>query len=409
MFLKKTMCTFMTAALLLTAAVPVTAFTSDGGDAYCAITGILDSGTQYRQVMGLAEAGLSLDAKAVILVERETGDVLYEDNADESRPVASITKVMTMILVMEAIETGRISLDDDVVVTEHAYSMGGSQIWLEPGEVMTVDGLLRAVAVQSANDAAVALAEYVSGGEEAFVVEMNRKAKELGMTKTTFKNACGLDEEGHLSCARDVAIMSRECLKHDLIREYVTIWMDELRGGETSLTNTNKMLKSFNGMTGLKTGTTNKAGVCITASAEREGMELIAVVLGSPDSKARFAAARDLLEFGFANYELAGIDINPVDVSPVKVKLGEKEYCEYTYNVPDYVVVDKGKGDSVSYSVEMAETQAAPVEKGQTVGEITVYSEGIVIGVYPITATRRVEKLNFGSSYKMLLNSLLGM
>ena len=409
MFLKKIVCALTVAALLSIAAAPASAFTADGGDPYCAITGVRDGAARFRQTMGPAEAGLSLDAAAVMLVERETGEVLYEDNADDLRPIASITKVMTMILVMEAVEAGHITLEDEVVVTEHAYSMGGSQIWLEPGEIMTVDELFRAVAVQSANDAAVALAEHVSGGEETFVAEMNRKAAELGMTKTTFKNACGLDEEGHLSTARDVAIMSRDCLRHELVRKYVTIWMDELRGGETSLANTNKMLRTFNGMTGLKTGTTSKAGVCISASAKRDGMELIAVVLGSSDSKSRFAAARDLLEFGFANYELADVDVNPVDISPVKVKLGEVEYCDYIYDVPEYVVVDRGKGGSVSYSVEMAETQAAPVEKGQTVGEITVYSEGIVIGVYPITATQRIEKLKFGSSYKMLFESLLSI
>lgn len=408
MLWKKIACVCLT-VMLLAAAVPAGAFTGDDRDDYYAFTGLRDKNTQYRTIATDAEAGLELNATAVILVEKETGEVLYERNPDELRQIASITKVMTMLLVMEALESGRISLDDDVVTSEHAYSMGGSQIWLEPGEIMTVDELLRAVAVQSANDAAVALAEHVSGSEPAFVVEMNEKAAALGMKNTTFKNANGLDEEGHLSTARDVAIMSRECLRHEKVREYVTIWQTELRGGETELTNTNKMLRSFSGMTGLKTGTTSKAGVCIAASAKRDDMELIAVVLGSSDSKARFAAARDMLEYGFTNFELADVGINPIDITPVKVKLGESEFCEYTYEVPEYVVVERGKGGTVSYSVEMAEVQMAPVDVGQTVGEITVYSEGIIIGIYPITATSRIEKLSFGSSFDLLIRSLLAL
>ncbi|MEG2938911.1 MAG: D-alanyl-D-alanine carboxypeptidase family protein, partial [Oscillospiraceae bacterium] len=270
---------------------------------------------------------LPLDASAVVLVERETGEVLYEKNADEPRAIASITKVMTIILVMEALESGKISLDETVNISEHAFSMGGSQIWLEPGEIFTVNELLKAVSVASANDAAVALAEHVGGSEDGFVSMMNQKAAELGMTKTTFKNSNGLDEDGHISCARDVALMSREILKHELVRNYITTWMDELRNGETQLTNTNKMLKSFNGISGIKTGTTNKAGVCISASAIRNDMELIAVVLGSSDSKARFASAGTLLEYGFANYELAPIKLDMALLTPVEVSLGEEEKC----------------------------------------------------------------------------------
>jgi D-alanyl-D-alanine carboxypeptidase (penicillin-binding protein 5/6) len=393
--------------ILLGGAFPVAASDFDI-DPYAALTGVSDEEVEYRDTTADA-AELPLDAAAVILVEKETGEVLYEENADELRPVASITKVMTLILVMEALESGAITLEDDVVCSEHAYSMGGSQIWMEPGEVFSVDELLRAVAIASANDAAVALAEHVSGGEDTFVGEMNRKAQELGMTNTTFKNANGLDEEGHLSTARDVALMSREILKHELVRNYITVWMDELRGGETELTNTNKMLKSFNGITGIKTGTTSKAGVCISASAQREDMELIAVVLGSSNSQGRFSAASSLLEYGFANYELAELRISPEDTPPIKIKLGELEYCEYEYDVPAHMVVDRGKKDSVSYVVEMAETLTAPVEQGQLMGEITVYSEGIVIGSYPITATQRVEVMTFGSAFGKLCDALFGM
>lgn len=403
---KKLICV-LTAAALLFAIVPVMAFTSDGGDDFYALTGLRDESVSYRAVPTAAQVNLTMDAAAVVLVECETGTVLYEENADVKRPIASITKVMTMILTMEALEAGKIKLDDPVVTSEHAYSMGGSQIWLEPGEIMTVDELLRAVAVQSANDASVALAEHVAGSEDAFVVLMNEKAAQLGMKNTTFKNACGLDEENHLSTARDVALMSRECLRHELVRDYVTIWQDQLRGGETELTNTNKMLRSFAGMTGLKTGTTSKAGVCVTASAERDGMELIAVVLGSSNSKSRFAAARTMLEYGFANYELARVGLKPTDFTPVKISLGEAQYCEYVYDVPECVVVARGKGNSVSYTVEMTDKVAAPVEQGQQVGEITVYSEGVVIGVYPVVSTIRVEKLKFGSTFDMLWRALL--
>ena len=408
MYTKRLICIFMS-ALLLASCATVLKQKEDNGDEYCAVTGTGDEALQYKSVSAGVDAGLELDVEAAILVEKETGEILYSENPDAPRPIASITKVMTMILVMEAIEEGRISLDDYVTASEHAWSMGGSQIWLEPGEIMTVDELFRAVAVQSANDAAVALAEHVAGSEDAFVVMMNEKAAELGMNKTTFKNSNGLDEEGHLSTARDVAAMSRECLRHELVREYVTIWQSELRDGETELTNTNKMLRTFDGITGLKTGTTSMAGVCITASAERDGMELIAVVLGSSTSATRFAAAKDMLEYGFANYELADIGFNPADLNPVRVKLGESQYCEIYYSIPDNVVVERGKGGTLSYSVEMAESQAAPVEAGQILGKITVYSEGIVIGEYPISSVNHINKLDYGHSFRMLLDALLAL
>ena len=376
------------------------------GDAYEMLTGTYACET--APVFANKDT-LPVAAESVLLVERETGTVLYEDNADAPHAIASITKVMTMILVMEAIEEGRIGLEDLVTTSEHAYSMGGSQIWLEPGETMTVDQMLRAVAVASANDAAVALAEHVAGSEEAFVALMNQKAQALGMSNTTFKNANGLDEEGHLSCARDVAIMSREVLRHELVRNYVTFWRDELRGGETQLTNTNKMLKSFNGITGLKTGTTNKAGVCISASAERDGMELIAVVLGSPDSKSRFSAASSLLEYGFANYELAPIAVDPARLAPVDVKFGVEESCAVYYEIPSCIVVEKGKADTVSAEVTLSPDVTAPVEEGQVLGEIAVYCDGAPLDTYPLTASCAVERLEFGSGLRKLLDAVITM
>ncbi|MEG1557894.1 MAG: D-alanyl-D-alanine carboxypeptidase family protein [Oscillospiraceae bacterium] len=403
---KKIACIIIVLCLSFSPAVG--AYQVDVGDEFAVLTGI-GIGTPVAEARTASKPQFELDAQSAILVERETGEVLYEKNSDEPRAIASITKIMTLILVMEAVENGAIKLEDEVTTSEHAYSMGGSQIWLEPGEKMTVDELLRAVAVVSANDAAVALAEFVGGSEESFVVQMNEKAAALGMTGTVFKNANGLDEEGHISCARDVAAMSREVLRHELVRNYVTVWMDELRGGETQLTNTNKMLKSFNGITGIKTGTTDKAGVCVSASALRDGMELIAVVLGSSDSKSRFAAATEILNYGFAYYELAKIDIKPSDLNQIRVKLGEKDYCEYIYSIPKSIVVSKGKRDSVSYEAEIAETISAPVEKGQTVGVIKIYSSGEMIGEYPITSCEAIDKIGFFSGLGMLFRALCEM
>ncbi len=392
-------------ALAVLLAPAAGAYQTPGQDEFVQLTG---AAGQYAAVFANKEE-LPLDAASVLLIERETGEVLYEKNADEPRAIASITKIMTMILVMEALESGQTTLDDLVNVSEHAYSMGGSQIWLEPGEIFTVDEMLRAVAVASANDAAVALAEHVGGSEDAFVAMMNEKARALGMTKTTFKNANGLDEEGHISCARDVAIMSREVLRHELVRNYITIWTDELRGGETQLTNTNKLLRSFDGITGIKTGTTGKAGVCISASAERNGMELIAVVLGSSNAQGRFDAARTLLEYGFANYELAQTGLEAGQLAPVRVSLGVCESCEPVCDIPQSVVVERGKADSVVSEITIAEQVEAPVEAGQILGEVSVYCDGALIGAYPITAKEPVERLSFKTGLEKLLDAALTM
>ncbi|MEG0750889.1 MAG: D-alanyl-D-alanine carboxypeptidase family protein [Oscillospiraceae bacterium] len=407
MIFKRALCYVMIALMLGVSAA--NGYDTLATDEFYTLTGSLGEGETVSIPTISNKEVLELAAPSAILIERATGELLYEQAADEPRAIASITKIMTMILVMEAIENGKISLQDKVNVSEHAYSMGGSQIWLEPGEELTVDEMLKAVAVASANDAAVALAEHVSGGEPSFVAEMNRRAAELGMVNTVFKNSNGLDEDGHISCARDVAEMSREVLRHELVRKYITIWQEELRGGETELTNTNKMLKSFSGTTGIKTGTTNKAGVCISASAERDGMELIAVVLGCPDSASRFASARTLLEYGFANYELAKTEINPEDVTPIKVKGGIKEYCALQYDIPKSIVVDKGKKEAITFETDIAAALEAPVEKGQTVGTISVYAEGQMLGQYDVFAAESVDRITFGSGWKLLFESLVHM
>ena len=253
-----------------------------------------------------AQPQLSLNCRAAILVDQDTGTVLYEKNADEQVPIASITKVMTLLLTFEAIHNGQLTLETTVPVSEHAYHMGGSQIWLEPGEQFTLDEMIKAICVSSANDAAVAVAELVGGSEPAFVERMNARAAELGMEHTTFHNACGLDTEGHLSTARDVAVMSCQILNTcPEVLHYTGIWTDTLRGGATQLVNTNKLLHRYNGITGLKTGTTGGAGVCISASAARDGLRLVAVILGAPSSKDRFEAAAALLDYGFGGWQAA--------------------------------------------------------------------------------------------------------
>lgn len=282
--------------------------------------------------------------QAAILIDEDSGTVLYEKNADECRPIASITKIMTLLLTFEALEAGKVSLSDTVPVSEHAYHMGGSQIWLEPGEQLTLDEMLKAICISSANDAAVAVAEFIGGSEPVFVERMNARAKELGMQSTTFRNACGLDEDGHLSTARDVAIMSREMLlNHPEIENYCTVWMDTLRGGATQLVNTNKLLKSYNGITGLKTGTTGKAGVCISASASRDDLRLIAVVLGSSSGKERFAAATSLLDYGFAMFESALVPIPADAPKTLPVQKGEEPVLELCYTAPERCLAVKGR------------------------------------------------------------------
>ena len=345
---------------------------------------------------------------AAILIDEDSGTVLYEKNADERRPIASITKVMTLLLTFEALEAGQIHLDDLVPISEHAYHMGGSQIWLEPGEEMTLDDMLKAICISSANDAAVAVAEYVGGSETAFAEKMNARAAELGMTNTHFVNACGLDEAGHLSTARDVATMSREMLLHHTeVRDYCSIWMDTLRGGATQLVNTNKLLKSYSGITGLKTGTTGGAGVCISASAERDGLRLIAVVLGSSSGKERFAAATSLLDYGFAHYENSAAELPADAPQTLPVTHGTAPEVGLAYTAPGRYLTPKGEGGALQAVLDLPETLAAPVAAGDTVGAVKILKNGVEVKTYPITATQNVDALSFGYCFAKLAESLL--
>lgn len=349
---------------------------------------------------------LALPCRAALLMSSDTGDILYEMNADEELAMASITKVMTVLLAFEALEAGKIYLEDAVPVTKHAASMGGSQVWLEPGERFTLHEMLKAICVNSANDAAVAVAEFVGGSEPAFVEQMNTRAAELGMMHTCFKNACGLDEEGHHSTARDIAVMSRELMRHETVFEYTKIWTDTLRGGETQLTNTNKLLRSYDGITGLKTGTTGKAGVCITATATREGTGLIAVILGSASSKERFAAATALLDYGYANFERA--DVPAVQGLPagLPVKGGSEKSVPISCQLPQSLLVKKGQSGALRCELVLQEQLRAPVAAGAQVGEVSVYNGDTLVQICPVVTQTGVEKMTFRLAVQLLLDAL---
>jgi len=349
---------------------------------------------------------IEIPAKSAILIEQSTGQVLCEMNADEQMPPASITKVMTLLLAMEAIESGRLSLEETVTCSPHASSMGGSQIWLEPGEQMTVRELLKAAAVASANDASTALAEQIAGSEEAFVEMMNSRARELGMTNTHFVNCTGLDAPGHLTTARDIAVMSRLLVEHEMIREYSTIWMDSLRGGETQLVNTNKLVRFYEGATGLKTGTTDGAGSCLSATATRNDLSLVAVSLGSATSDERFKSARSLLDYGFANYAMAVPPAIDDQLAPVSVNGGMEEFVIPTAQTPQGFLVKKGTEKNLEQIIELLPEVEAPVAEGQVIGSVSVRAEGKEIGRYDLLAGNAVEEMTFGKAFLRLLQGL---
>ena len=352
---------------------------------------------------------LSLPCRAAVLIDQGTGTVLYEKNASQRAPIASITKVMTLLLTFEAIHDGRLTLDTPVPVSEHAASMGGSQIWIEPGEHFTLDEMLRAICVSSANDAAVAVAELVGGSEEAFVAQMNAKAAQLGMEDTTFKNACGLDTEGHLSTARDVAVMSRAILNEcPEVLHYSGIWTDTLRGGETMLVNTNKLLRRYEGITGLKTGTTGGAGVCISASASRDGLDLIAVVLGSSSSAERFEAATTLLDYGFSAYEAAPLpDLGgrPLYLD-VTGSIVEDVPLDYTA-LPESLLVPKGGAGILTARVDLPAVSGAPLERGSQVGSVTILSGEQPVGSWPVRAAADAAVLDLAGAVRLMAGTFL--
>ncbi|MBE6887090.1 MAG: D-alanyl-D-alanine carboxypeptidase [Ruminococcaceae bacterium] len=355
------------------------------------------------------QTNFDVPCRGALLMDETTGQVLYAKNADVQMPIASITKVMTMLLVFEAIESGKITLQDTVPITEHAFSMGGSQIWLEPGEIFTVDELLKAVAVSSANDAAVALAEFVGGSESVFCDMMNRKAQQLGMENTHFVNACGLDAEGHLSTAHDVAVMSRELMKHEAVYGYTTIWMDYLRNGATQLVNTNKMLHSYTGTTGLKTGTTSKAGVCIAATAKRQNMSLIAVVLGADSGQERFDAAKKLLDFGFSNFESRPFPQLEDCPAVIKVKYGVQKNIPLEYNLPETLLFLKGAAAQLESRITLPESIEAPMSEGSKIGSVGLYSGGQKIKEYTVELAQDAERITFAKALEILIKTAAQM
>ena len=357
-----------------------------------------------------AQPDLTLNCRAVCLIDQDTGTVLYEKNADQQMPIASITKVMTLLLTFEAIHDGRLTLDTLVPVSEHAYHMGGSQIWLEPGEQFTLDEMIKAICVSSANDAAVAVAELVGGSEQGFVQMMNDRAAELGMTNTTFHNACGLDTEGHLSTAQDVAIMSRQILTTcPEVLHYTGIWTDTLRGGATQLVNTNKLLRRYNGITGLKTGTTGGAGVCISASATRDGLNLIAVVLGAPSSKDRFEAATTLLDYGFAAWRAAPLPAMEDRPLLIKVRGSAEESVPLEYSaLPESILMPKESAAELTAQLTLPDELDAPVQQGQAVGMVRILAGESVLGEYDICAAADAPEMDFGTALGLLWGTLTG-
>ncbi|MCI6957214.1 MAG: D-alanyl-D-alanine carboxypeptidase family protein [Candidatus Faecousia sp.] len=351
-------------------------------------------------------AGLEVGGKSACLMDVATGTVLYEKNSSEPLAPASVTKVMTMLLIMEAIDSGKITWDDMVTTSEAAAAKGGSQVYLKVGETMTVRDMLKSIAVSSANDCACAMAEHLAGSEGAFVEQMNRRAQELGMTNTHFVNCTGLDDAPdaaqHRTSAGDIAIMSRELLKnHPDIRKFTTIWMDTIRGGAFGLSNTNKMVRFYSGATGLKTGFTSGAGYCLSASAQRDGMELVAVVMGAESSTVRFAACKQMLDYGFANYALYTPELS--GETWVAVRLGRADGVNAVLRGDNAILVEKGAKSGITQEVSLERPVTAPVAGGTRLGTLTIRSNDRVLAELPLVAEGAVERVNWGDLFVRVL------
>lgn len=350
-----------------------------------------------------------VQAPAVVLMDQTTGTVLFELNSHERLAPASVTKVMTLLLIMEAIDAGTISMQDMVTTSEYAASMGGSQIYLEEGEQMVLEDVLKAVVVSSANDGAVALAEHLCGSEQAFVALMNQRAEELGMEDTNFVNCTGLDTDlgasEHLTSAYDIAIMSRQLLMHEDIKRFTTIWMDTVRNGEFGLSNTNKLVRFYSGATGLKTGFTARARYCLAASAGRDGMELIATVMNAPSSDERFTTAKNLLDFGFANYTIITPEPEQ-ELTEIPVLLGEAAAVTPVLAESSGILIDKSIKNSITTEITLAESLTAPVEAGQKLGEMNVLSDGEVLQTVDIVASQEIPRLTTGQIWRQMIRKL---
>ena len=354
-------------------------------------------------------ASLEVAGKSAVLMDAATGTVLYEKNAHEPLAPASVTKVMTMLLIMEAIDSGKIAWEDTVTGSETAAAKGGSQIYLKAGETMSVSDMVKSIAVSSANDCACAMAEHLSGSEEAFVEAMNTRAKELGMEDTHFVNCTGLDDgpdaQNHRTSAYDIALMSRELLvNHPDIKKYTTIWMDTVRNGTFGLSNTNKLIRFYPGATGLKTGFTSGAGYCLSATAERDGMELIAVVMGAESSDIRNTACKQLLDYGFANYAL--VSPMPEGEPSVEVKLGTAEQVRLVPGEMPKLLIDKGLKNSLTTEITLSEPVTAPVSPGQQLGRLTVRAGDQILSQVPLVAETEVPRLSWGQLFALVMKEI---
>lgn len=348
-----------------------------------------------------------IKVKSSILMCMDTGDIIKEENAYEHLSPASVTKIMSILLIMEAIDSGKINLDDMVAATENAVSKGGSQIWLEVGEMMSVNDLLKAVIISSANDACTLLSEYIAGSDTAFVGMMNDKVKELGLKDSNFENCTGLDDNvtNHYSCAYDLAVIAKEVMKYDLVKDYSTVWLDSLRNGETELNNTNKLVNKYNGITGLKTGTTSNAGFCLCATATRDGMSLISVVLGAQTSDDRFNMSTQLLDFGFANYKIGQITLDTSKITPVKIKKGTVKSLIPVSNNTNSILVNKSSGD-FQYEYKINESVDAPIKKGDTLGEVLVMNGNEQVASIALVAECDVKTVTFSYIFNELLKNI---
>lgn len=352
--------------------------------------------------------GVETSAESVILIEHSTDEVLYENNSDVKLPIASVTKIMTMLLIMEEIEAGNLSFDDMVSVSENAMSYGGSTMFLEAGESLSVNDMLKGIAVASANDGCVAMAEHIAGSEAAFVEMMNDKAKELGMENTNFVNTNGLDDDNHYSSARDVAKMSDALLEHEKIFDYTTIWTDSLRNGKFELANTNKLVRFYDGANGLKTGSTSKAKCCISASAKRDDMQLIAVVLGAPTSDERFKSARNLLDYGFANYNINTFAKNGDEIEKVPIEKGVEKEVSAIVGEDCSALFKRGEGKDIIKETKIDENLIAPIKKGDKLGTVKFISNGECVKETDLIAATDVSKKGLGFILKEFFISILG-
>lgn len=359
------------------------------------------------EIYAKTDEAREIKAKSSILMCMDTGEIINENNAYEHLSPASVTKIMSILLIMEAIDNGKISLNDMVTASENAVSKGGSQIWLEVGEQMSVNNLLKAVIIASANDACTLLGEYIAGSDSGFVDMMNKRAKELGLENTHFENCTGLDDSvtNHYSCAYDLAVIACEVMKHDLVKDYSTIWLDYLRNGKTELNNTNKLINKYNGITGLKTGTTSNAGFCLCATATRDGLSLVSVVLGADTSEDRFNLSVNLLDYGFANYQINKIKIEEKKIKAVKIKNGVVKSVKPAFPDGDSVLVKKGT-DNFTYDYRVKEKVEAPVKAGDILGEIVVKCGEKELASVPLTAEKDIKKTTFSYIFAVLFSNI---